>query len=511
LKDKRHVSWSTRPAASRRGEKPMLENLDMKARLGRKKYEKSLEGIHRELGALQRQLKEKGIPVLVVVEGWEASGKGYVINEMLQPLDPRGFYVRDEAEEDPKADMFPPFRRFWKMVPEKGKIVFLNRSWYRLLFEGRPPAFDDEAEMGALLSRLESFEENLTADGIHILKIFLHVSAREQKKRIDALAENPSTRWRVSEKDFEENRNHKKQIKVWENILNQSDSPYSPWVCIPAEDLQVAAKKALEALLLFFRDALEKPKMPGNRVEVRVPLSGILQRVDLSRSIDSEKYKEELPALRGMLLEKQYDLYRRKKALVVLFEGWDAAGKGGAIRRLTQGLDPRGYVVHPISAPNDWEKGHPYLWRFWLKLPSVGHIAIFDRSWYGRVLVERVEGFCSENDWERAYGEINRMESEWIKAGYGLVKVWMHIDPEEQLKRFREREETDYKKWKITPEDWRNREKWDQYEAATEEMLERTSPPDAPWTVVEGNDKRFARIKVLKTVLSSLKVLLYED
>jgi polyphosphate:AMP phosphotransferase len=489
----------------------MLENLDMKARLGRKEYENSLEVIHRELGSLQRQLKEKGIPVLVVVEGWEASGKGYVINEMLRPLDPRGFYVRDEAEEDPKAASFPPFRRFWKMVPEKGKIVFLNRSWYRLLFKEKNPAYENAAELGALLSRVHSFEENLIADGIQILKIFLHVGAGEQKKRIDALAKNPSTRWRVSENDFDENRNYKKNLKVWENILIQSDSPSSPWICIPAEDLQVAAKKALEALLLFFRDALERTPLRRNGVEVRIPLSGILQRVDLNRSINSDKYREELPALQKMLLEKQYDLYRRKKAIVILFEGWDAAGKGGAIKRLTQGLDPRGYVVHPISAPNEWEKAHPYLWRFWLKLPSVGHIAIFDRSWYGRVLVERVEGFCSENDWERAYGEINRMESEWIKAGYGLVKFWMHIDPEEQLKRFREREKTDYKKWKITPEDWRNREKWDQYEAATEEMLQKTSPPDAPWTIVEGNDKRFARIKVLKTVLSSLKVLLHDD
>lgn len=489
----------------------MLENLDMSARLGRKEYENAIENIHQDLGILQRQLKERGIPLLVVVEGWEASGKGYVINEMLRPLDPRGFVVQDEAEADPKAFFYPPFRRFWKMVPEKGRIVFLNRSWYRQIFEDKKPAWKNPVELAALISRSVDFEEDLASEGVCLLKIFLHLSAPEQKKRLAELAENPSTSWRVSEADLEENRKYKSFLQAWESILHKSDKTYSPWVCIPAEDLQVAALKALEALLSFMRNALVGTAALTDRPMPPVQPAGILKRVDLARSISADEYGKTLPGLQKMLLEKQYDLHRKGKAVVILFEGWDAAGKGGAIRRLTQGLDPRGYVVHPICAPNDWEKAHPYLWRFWLKLPSRGHIGIFDRSWYGRVLVERVEGFCAEKDWKKAYGEINRMESEWLESGYGLVKFWLHIDPDEQLKRFREREETDYKNWKITPEDWRNREKWGQYEAATEEMLLKTCPPKAPWTIVEGNDKRFARIKVLRTVLSSMKALLEEE
>lgn len=484
----------------------MLESLDLDTRIGKKEYEESIEGLHRELGVLQRTLRSRAIPVLVVVEGWEASGKGYVINEMLRPLDPRGFVVHNEAAEDPEAYRFPPFRRFWRMVPEGGKIVFINRSWYRLLFKG--DTLESSVKRVQFLRKAACFEETLFADGVRILRLFLHVGAKEQKKRILALSENPSTRWRVSSGDLEENRNYRKYLKVWEEILNQSDNAFSPWICIPANDLQVAAKMALEVLRNFLTEALsDAPKTAPCAVHHGKPTSDILKRVEMNRALTGTEYGEELPKLQSMILERQYDLFRKEKGLVVLFEGWDAAGKGGAIKRLTQGLDPRGYVVHPISAPNEWERAHPYLWRFWTRLPAKGHIAIFDRSWYGRVLVERVEGYCSESDWRRAYAEINGMEQEWVESGYGLVKFWLHITPEEQLKRFKEREETDYKKWKITPDDWRNRAKWTDYEIAAEEMLLRTSPPSAPWTIVEANDKHFARVKVLRTVLTAMKEL----
>jgi len=486
----------------------LLESLDLGKKLRRKDYEKELEQAHLELGRLQRQLKEKSIPLLVVVEGWEASGKGYVINELLRPLDPRGFVVHDQAEQDPKASLFPPFRRFWKMVPEKGKIVFLNRSWYRLLFEGKKPAWQDVSAMSAFLASAEAFEENLAAEGVGILKIFLHVSQKEQRQRLEKMAANPSTKWRISGEDMEENRKYAKISAAWETIIHRTDKPHAPWVCLPADDLQVGAMEALQALQVMFRGAAEKTGVEALGKGVSFLPAGLLKRVDLGKTIPEEDYKKELRILQDSLLGKQYDLYRKGKGLVVVFEGWDAAGKGGAIRRLTQGLDPRGYVVHPVSAPNEWERAHPYLWRFWVRLPRRGHIAIFDRSWYGRVLVERVEGFCSESQWRRAYGEINEMESEWVYSGYGLVKFWLQIDQEEQLRRFQEREQTEYKNWKITPEDWRNREKWSQYESATEEMLFRTSPSVAPWTIVEGNDKRYARVKVLKTVLSTVKTLL---
>ncbi len=489
----------------------MLDRLDMKTRLSRKDYEDSLGELHRELGLLQRQLREKAVPFLVVVEGWEASGKGYVINELIRPLDPRGFVVRDETEVDLNAPFYPGMWRFWDLLPEKGRITILNRSWYRLYFQESKTRLDVKESLELLLMRYRSFEELLADEGIHLLKIFLHVGPKEQKKRLKALSSDPSTRWRVSEKDLEENRNYATHLEKWESLLTQSDTAQSPWLCLPAEDLQVAAKGALNALLLFFRRALAESPVKTGEPSASLPTPDIFSRIDLSLSLSEEEYREKLESLQKGLLERQYDLYRKGKSLVVLFEGWDAAGKGGAIKRLTERLDPRGYVVHPISAPTAWEEAHPYLWRFWTRLPKRGHIVIFDRSWYGRVLVERVENYCSEEDWKRAYGEINQMESEWVEAGFVLVKFWMHIDEDEQLKRFQKREENEYKKWKITEEDWRNRGKREMYVKAVEEMLLRTSPPGAPWTIVEGNDKRFARIKVLKTVLSSMDSILERD
>ena len=485
----------------------MLETLDMESRLGQKEYEKEAAGLQRQLASLQRGLRDKSIPLFVLVEGWEASGKGFVINEMIRSLDPRGFVVKDEAEPDPIAQLYPPFWRFWRMVPERGKIVFLNRSWYRELFKDNRAS--DPKEKERFLKRFSDFEENLISEGIRVLKIFLHISQDEQKKRIKSLLKNPSTRWRVSERDLEENRNFQKALEAWEEILHKSVTPRAPWVCIPANDPRFAAKAGLETLRDFL-DSCQNPWPLSSGSPFFFPGTdgSILQRIDLDRSLSPEEYVEKIKNLQELLLERQYDLYRKGKSLVVLFEGWDAAGKGGAIKRLTQGLDPRGYVVHPIGAPNEWEKEHPYLWRFWTRLPSRGHIGIFDRSWYGRVLVERVEGYCSEAEWSRAYSEINNMESEWIEHGYGLVKFWIQISPEEQLKRFREREADEEKKWKLTPEDWRNRQKWAEYGKAADDMILRTSTPGAPWTLVEGNDKRFARVKVVQTVLSAMERLL---
>jgi polyphosphate:AMP phosphotransferase len=392
------------------------------------------------------------------------------------------------------------------MVPEKGKMVFLNRSWYRELFTNNRAL--DEKEKRLFLRKALNFEENLIAEGVRVLKLFLHISQEEQKKRIKKLQNSPSTRWRVSDRDLEENRRFEKFMKIWEEILHESDTPHAPWICIPANDPQVAAKAALETLRTFLVGCRNpRPVIAGNSFFQGAD-GNILQRIDLNRRLSEEEYETKIRQLQGQLLERQYDLYRKGKSLVVLFEGWDAAGKGGAIKRLTQGLDPRGFVVHPIGAPNEWERAHPYLWRFWIRLPSRGRIGIFDRSWYGRVLVERVEGFCTEEEWSRAYTEIKSMEAEWIEDGYGIVKFWLHISPEEQLNRFRERETNEEKKWKLTPEDWRNRQKWPEYEKAADEMIRRTGCPASPWTLVEGNDKRFARVKVVETVLAAMENLL---
>jgi polyphosphate kinase 2 (PPK2 family) len=231
----------------------------------------------------------------------------------------------------------------------------------------------------------------------------------------------------------------------------------------------------------------------------------MLESVDLNQSLEREVYEKQLDRLQNEVHLLGYQVYVQKRPVVLVFEGWDAAGKGGAIKRITERLDPRGYVVWPIAAPQGDDKTRHYLYRFWRRLPEAGQIAIFDRSWYGRVMVERVEGFCSEAEWKRAYSEINQFERQIVDFGGIVFKFWLHLTKQEQLRRFKEREHTNYKAWKLTDEDWRNRGKWEDYEQAVDDMLIKTSTHIAPWTIVPANDKYFARIQVLKTVVDKLK------
>jgi polyphosphate kinase 2 (PPK2 family) len=230
----------------------------------------------------------------------------------------------------------------------------------------------------------------------------------------------------------------------------------------------------------------------------------MLNTVDLTLTLDKETYEKQLVRYQVALNALAYQVYTQHRPVVMLFEGWDAGGKGGAIRRVTEKIDPRGYVVYPISAPKGEDATHHYLWRFWRRLPESGQIAIFDRSWYGRVMVERIEGFCTEEEWKRAYREINQFERQFVDSGGILFKFWMHISPDEQLKRFEDRSADERRSWKLTDEDWRNREKWDEYEAAVNEMLLKTSTLYAPWTIVEGNSKLHGRVKVLRTLVDKL-------
>ena len=231
----------------------------------------------------------------------------------------------------------------------------------------------------------------------------------------------------------------------------------------------------------------------------------MLEKLDLSVTLDEAEYDRRKKRLQASLHELGFRVYQQRRPCVIAFEGSDAAGKGGAIKRLTGRLDPRGYVVHPIAKPTGDDATHHYLWRFWRRLPEAGMIAIFDRSWYGRVLVERVEGYAAEDEWRRAYHEINRFERQLTDFGTILIKFWLQVSKAEQLQRFKDRERIDYKAWKLTDEDWRNRGKWEDYQQAAEDMLLKTSTPDAPWTVVEANDKPFARVKVMETVEDTLR------
>ena len=490
----------------------MLEKIDLSKKVDKKTYRRVMDEAEEKLGLLQRECKDAGIPVILVFEGMGAAGKGVQINRLIQALDPRGFdvYACDRPTED--EQMRPFLWRYWTKTPAKGRIAVFDRSWYRSVQVDRFDGLTREDKLGDAYQDILSFEKQLCDDGTVIMKFFLYIDKDEQKKRFKKLEGSKETSWRVTEEDWNRNKDFDRYLKMNEEMLEKTDTDYAPWVIIEAVDKDYAALKIVSTVMDRLEYELEHRRPEDEKTAQRQESktrerfkNGVLSGIDLSKSLTEEEYKTRLKKLQKRLAELHSELYRLRIPVVIGFEGWDAGGKGGAIKRLTSNLDPRGYRVNPTAAPNDIEKVHHYLWRFWNSVPKAGHIAIFDSTWYGRVMVERIEGFCSEAEWRRAYQEINEMESHMANAGAVVLKFWLHIDKDEQERRFRERQANPAKQWKITDEDWRNREKWDQYEEAVNEMLIRTSTTYAPWIVVEGNDKRYARVKVLQTVVDALE------
>ncbi len=500
----------------------MLKDMDLNKHIEKQEFKARMEELEPRLAELQRRIKDAGIPVIIVFEGWEASGKGTFINELIMPLDPRGFnvYSIHEASED---EVFRPLMwPFWTRTPARGRIAIFDRSWYnRTVREyGRKSGVADG--LARHIESVNDFEEELSLDGTLIIKFFLHISQKEQKRRLRKLESDPASAWRVKDSDWYENQHYEKLLERTQRMYEATDTDIAPWCIVEAEDRRFARLKIFLTVIERMEERLASQGASSRRsadaavsanagageADVKVR-SSVLDHVDMSSSIDDQHYDRELKQLQKKLRSYEYRIYKERIPVLILFEGWDAAGKGGAIRRLTANLDPRGYEVIPVSAPSEAERTHHYLWRFWQRIPKAGHISIFDRTWYGRVLVERVEGFCRPDEWQRAYPEINSMEKQIVEFGAVLVKFWLQVDKDEQLKRFEERQGNPEKQWKITDEDWRNRDKWEGYWAAADEMLLRTSTSFAPWTVVEANDKRFARIKVLRTVLEALEKKLF--
>lgn len=493
----------------------MLEKIDLSKKMSKKEFNTLMRELDAKLGRLQRICKEKRIPVIIAVEGFGAAGKGTMINRLIEPLDPRGFKVYTTQSETENEHYHPFLWRFWNMMPGKGRISILDRSWYRILLNDRFDGKTDAKSLATAADEINSFEKLLTDDHIVLIKFFLIISQKEQKKRLKKLAESKETAWRVTDSDWKRCEHYDEYFRLTEEALQKTDRDNAPWTIIESEDREYAAAKVISTVVKRLEDAIadadRRAKLPRASVEESAQIfpdafrASALAGIDLSKTLTKEQYQKQLKELQKKLSRLHGELYQRRIPVVLAFEGWDAGGKGGAIKRLTQALDPRGYEVHPVSAPNDLEKSHHYLWRFWTAVPKAGHIAIFDRSWYGRVMVERLEGFCSEDEWRRAYKEINNMEECWANSGCIVLKFWMQIDKNEQERRFTERQENPDKQWKITDEDWRNRAKWDQYEVAVDEMLVRTSTTYAPWIIVEANSKYYARIKVLKTVVDAIE------
>ena len=484
----------------------MLKNYKPADPEERGKLKDEIKKLREQLLAQQQPVRDQKLPVIVLVEGWAAAGKGSLINELISEIDPRFYNVTSPVIQQRSEDRYPFLYPYAAAIPENGKIMFYDSGWmeaavHRLLRREITPG-----EYRDLVRSVNEFERQLRDGGYLILKLFLHIGKDEQRARLRSLKENFETEWRVTEDDLWQHQEYKLFRDSYSDFMEKTGKQI-PWHILDGEHRRMAVRDALKLLVELIDRGLEKGRYVGKPFKESFPLKKMpkLSEVDLSPALEDEEYRSELKKLQKRLAELHNTVYRKKIPVILCYEGWDAAGKGGNIRRIARPLDPRGFDVMPIASPEPHELNRQYLWRFWTRLPRSGHVCIFDRTWYGRVMVERLEGFCTEDDWKRAYNEINEFERQLTDWGAVVLKFWIHIDQDTQLARFTDRQNTPEKQWKLTEEDWRNREKWPQYEEAIDEMLQKTSTENAPWYIIESNDKKYARIRTLKIVIKALE------
>ncbi|MBI3299944.1 MAG: polyphosphate:AMP phosphotransferase [Elusimicrobia bacterium] len=481
----------------------MFESVEIQAKVDKAAYKKESERLRTELLAVQKTLPEGKVPVVVLVSGVETAGKTTFVNTLLEWLDARGVQVHAPHLPSDEESERPDFWRWWRALPAAGRAGIFLGSWYSDPIVARAFKKSDDDELDAALARIERFERMLTDEGVVVVKLWLHITKKEQKKRLESLESDPETRWRVTAQDWKFHKRYERFLKASERALRRTSTANAPWTLIEAFDRRHMTLAAARAVIAAIKSRPIEEKKPS-AVKVMPAKKNVLRSIDYSLKLGAKEYDERLDAAQGRIGTLTRKLRQKGRSMILVFEGADAAGKGGAIRRLTRAMDARLYRVISTAAPSDEEKAHPYLWRFWRELPRTGRITVYDRSWYGRVLVERLEGFCSVADWKRAYAEINDFEEQLIEAGTVVRKFWLALTPEEQLRRFKDRQTTPYKQYKIGPDDWRNRAKWDGYQAAACEMIEKTGTEDAPWVLVAADDKRWARVKVAEAVAEAL-------
>ena len=472
-------------------------------------FEKQARRLQSGLLAAQWHLRDAGVPVVVIVSGVETAGKSEVVKRLNQWLDARSVQsvaFWDESDEERER---PAHWRFWRQLPAAGTIAILFGSWYTRPLVGRVQRKTGKKEFESQLSGINALERTLSDNGNLLVKLWFHVSKKEQKHRLREIVKSEKRQLSPYEKAY--SKSYDRFVKVSAMTLQATDPPYAPWHVIDASDRQYRELAAGRLLLKAMRE--RRGRSAGGRAGRRAgpALTGrkdVLAQVNLNAKADPDSYQRKLEKYQAQLNKLSWAAREKKVSTVVVFEGSDAAGKGGAIRRLTAAVDARLFRVIPIAAPTDEERAHHYLWRFWRHIPRHGNLTIYDRSWYGRVLVERVEGFAKPPEWRRAYAEINDFERELTDDGVCLSKFWLQISHAEQLLRFKERAKVAYKQHKITEEDWRNRKKWDAYAAAVDEMVARTNTENAPWTLVAADDKKHARLTVLKAVCLDLERVL---
>jgi polyphosphate kinase 2 (PPK2 family) len=476
--------------------------------------------------------------VLLIFGGIEGAGKSETVQTLNEWLDPRHVHTHGFLMPTDEEAQRPPLFRFWRALPPKGEMGIFFGSWYSLPMYARAMGETSEAELDRSIAEIRHLERMLSNEGLLILKFWMHLGERDQRKRLRALEADPDSRWRYSKTIERLADRYDRVCETAERVLRDTSTGEAPWTAIDGYDHRHRTLAVGNALLEAMRRRLESPE--STRLVTAAPVSGLapsadepaaaapdssppsgstqaatvpprepanlalIRGLDLTQRLEREEYRDLLDKYRRRFARLASGKPFRKRSLILAFEGSDAAGKGGAIRRVAGALDARLYRIVPVAAPTEEERAQPYLWRFWRQVPGHSGIAIFDRTWYGRVLVERVEGLCPQSDWMRAYDEICEFEEQLVRAGTLVCKFWLQIDKDEQLRRFEEREQTGYKRFKITSEDWRNRERWEDYERAVADLVDRTSTSIAPWTLVEANDKYFARVKVLRTICEAL-------
>lgn len=490
----------------------MLDTLDLNLTLNKDTYQQQIEALMRQLRSLQQDCWENQLPVIIVLEGWAAAGKGTLLKQMVNYMDPRGFAVHPILPPTTHEQNYPFLWRFWHKLPAKGSLGFFYHSWYTHVLEDRLFQRVNEENIPLTMRDINAFERQLTDDGVAIAKFWIHLSQKELKKRLKKYEADELDSWRVRPEDWQQAKNYEQYSALVEEMLTYTSTGSATWTLVEGDCERWSRVKVLSQLVATITQALDLLKLPKNQIQPIPPQKELLPtepdflaQVDLNAHLNKEDYKIQLREAQIELNKLQIKIFKKGIPVLILFEGWDAAGKGGAIKRLTDTLDPRSYKVNAFAAPTPEEARYHYLWRFWRHIPGNGTIGIFDRSWYGRVLVERIEGFAHEDEWRRAYKEINEFEAQLTTAGYVIVKFWLHISPEEQLQRFEERKDNLFKQYKLTDEDWRNREQWPLYSVAINQAVARTSTPAAPWTIVPGNNKQFARVHILKTVIEAVK------
>ena len=473
----------------------------------------SLKDLALKLGVVQRKAKDLSIPALVIIEGLDASEKGLLLNQMLLEIDSRAYRVLSTHSSDRENREYPLLQKYWYCTPEKGRIQFFDRSAYYLVLESWAEGAVRDKELSRYWRDISRFEKQLSDDGVQIVKVFLTISRKEQAKRLEELEQNPKTARRVKSKDWKRNRQYKDYLEIAENMIEATNHDFAAWNVIDTKDTKKAAVDLYEVVIAKLEAAIETKQNEDNsssdsKIWIPYDRKNYLAKTKTPEPMDRAKYKATLKERQAVLHDLVQEIYYHRIPVVMVFCGWDAAGKGGCIKRILQGMDPRGYDVIPVGAPTRQELNHHYLWRFWKEIPRRGHFAIFDRSWYGRVLVERVEGLCTNEEWQRAYREINEMEEHLLDFGTSIIKFWLNIHPDTQLERFEARQNNPHKQWKITDEDWRNRKKWSRYEEAVNEMVEKTNTSRAPWQIVDSNCKMRARIQTIDTTIDNLETAL---